>query len=355
MLPPPPGGAEILVFGVIHGDPGGYGIGDAILARRPATVVVETAVNDVHGSATGAVASMDECLAATGGVDARTRAIAQIGARLSMLPDPGSTELWGEVSRSPMFYSEHLAYAATWAVGARLLHGDRPKMVTYQRMLWQPTVEALDTAFGLQSAQNYVDLAPAMRPPAGDPTAATEAILIGERDAVLLESLHKASLEAGEGAAVVGVVGASHLPGMRRLWEGEGWRKVVAAGAHDLPPRGSPEEEGTPEFGVRRALFDGVIRLTCRPDVTADIMATLGVPPPGPALEAYELAHELYGSCRMLLAVLERDQLAEVCSGWRCDLWDVLAPLRAVRPVNGGPGYDEDLVLALRSLNFEIN
>jgi hypothetical protein len=35
-------------------------------------------------------------------------------------------------------------------------------------------------------------------------------------------------------------------------------------------------------------------------------------------------------------------------------MWDVLAPVRAVRPVNGGPGYDRDLVLELRTLNFEI-
>ena len=35
-------------------------------------------------------------------------------------------------------------------------------------------------------------------------------------------------------------------------------------------------------------------------------------------------------------------------------MWDVLAPVRAARPVNGGAGYDRDLVLDLRTLNFEI-
>lgn len=40
--------------------------------------------------------------------------------------------------------------------------------------------------------------------------------------------------------------------------------------------------------------------------------------------------------------------------GWRCDMWEVLAPVRAVRPLNGGPGFDRDLVLDLRTLNFEI-
>lgn len=35
-------------------------------------------------------------------------------------------------------------------------------------------------------------------------------------------------------------------------------------------------------------------------------------------------------------------------------MWDVLSPVREVRPVNGGPGYDRDLVLDLRTLNFEL-
>jgi hypothetical protein len=34
---------------------------------------------------------------------------------------------------------------------------------------------------------------------------------------------------------------------------------------------------------------------------------------PAESREAYSLAHELYGNARMLLAVLNRDQLQEVC------------------------------------------
>ena len=103
------------------------------------------------------------------------------------------------------------------------------------------------------------------------------------------------------------------------------------------------------------------------------------------------MTQELYGCSRMLLAVLSREQLQEVrvlpacllavaavlgrrvalarpvpgadvasaaslqvCGSWRCDMWDLLAPLRAVRPANGGPGFDEELVLELRTLNFEL-
>lgn len=35
--------------------------------------------------------------------------------------------------------------------------------------------------------------------------------------------------------------------------------------------------------------------------------------PTHPPVQAYELTHELYGNTRMLLAVLDREQLAEVC------------------------------------------
>lgn len=57
----------------------------------------------------------------------------------------------------------------------------------------------------------------------------------------------------------------------------------------------------------------------------------------------------------MLLAGLDKAQLTEVASGWRCNFYDVLEPVRAVRPVNGGRGYDEDLIMELRLLNFEVN
>lgn len=62
-----------------------------------------------------------------------------------------------------------------------------------------------------------------------------------------------------------------------------------------------------------------MIRLSCRTDVQQDVRRVLGPVPPD-SLEAYSLAHELYGTTRMLLAVLEREQLAEVCqvgrAGW---------------------------------------
>ena len=55
---------------------------------------------------------------------------------------------------------------------------------------------------------------------------------------------------SGPGGRVVGVVGASHLPGMRALWQSGGWRAMVAEGLLESPK--GPRRSGTPEeMGVR--------------------------------------------------------------------------------------------------------
>lgn len=78
-------------------------------------------------------------------------------------------------------------------------------------------------------------------------------------------------------------------------------------------------------------------------------------PVPDAQYDSYGATYELYGTTRMLLASLERQQLAAVCGGWRCDMWDVLRPVREARPVNGGPGYAPELTLQLRTLNFDFS
>ena len=55
---------------------------------------------------------------------------------------------------------------------------------------------------------------------------------------------------SGPGGRVVGVVGASHLPGMRELWESGGWRAMVAGGLLDSPTR-PRRPETAEEMGVR--------------------------------------------------------------------------------------------------------
>lgn len=358
-LAAPAGGAVIHLFGVCHGGTDSE-VAEFILKHRPEVVVVETSLNAAHGSAHGNTIVRQDCLtfshaAAPGSHEQRARPFAQYGVQLADMAHPLGSHLWHDLSQGQRaLYNEHLAYVAAFAVGADLVFGDRPKHITYARMLWMPTLVELDQAYGATSASNYADLAH-KRAPTGRQLGtanATEGALLGERDAVMLSALHNASLRCGRGGSVVGVVGASHLAGMQALWDSGGWRGMVEHGLLDAPcaPR-SPET--AEETGVRRALLEGVIRLSCRADVQQDVRRVLG-PVPAGSQEAYSLAHELYGTTRMLLAVLDPGQLAEVCQGWQCDMWDVLTPVRAVRPVNGGPGYDKELVLDLRTLNFEI-
>ena len=139
-----------------------------------------------------------------------------------------------------------------------------------------------------------------------------------------------------------------------------------------------------------------MLRLSCVDSVLADMHHSLG-PVPADQAGAYNLTRELYGTTRMLLACLPRADLAkvgsyrmlcmctvkqtlsqrygsltafctmrlsvmalttgsdlQVCCGWRCDMYEALQPLRALRPCNSGPGFDESVVLELRALNFDV-
>lgn len=353
-LEAPSGGAKIAVFGTVHADTEDPRVGEFIVQQRPRSVVVETALNPSHGSETGNTVDLENSLRSMpdGGIrDPQTLGIAQLAARLKDTGDILSSDVWKELVASNMIYSEHLAYVSALSVDADLVYGDRPKLTTYKRMLFQPSLADLDVAFGLQCVSNYHDLL-SDNPMEKSCQNLTEKILFEERDAVLLKSLHDASLKVGDNGLVVGVVGSSHVPGMSRLWN-EGIWQHIAEQASEMPDVKAEDEEPR-SFGIRRALFDGVIRLTCRPDVSYDAAMTLG-PPPAASMDAYELTSELYGSTRMLLATLDREQLKTVCSGWRCDPWEFLEPLRNVRPSNGGPGYDEELVMQLRTLNFELS
>jgi hypothetical protein len=360
-LQPPAGGAKIAVFGTVHADTNDTRIGDFIIENSPKTVVVETALNPSHGSETGNSINLENALKADGIEDRQTFGMASVAARLRDSSCPiQESETWNEMVQSNMIYSEHLAYVAALSVDANLVFGDRPKMVTYRRMLCCPTLADLDAAFGIQCWSNYHDILSDTQLEKNSDVL-TEKILFQERDAVLLKSLHDASIQVGglngeipdgqdQEAMVVGVVGSSHIPGMAKLWDTGSWTGI-AAHATEIP---AALDEDPRIFGIRRALFDAVIRMTCRGDVSMDAAMTLGPPPPE-AMDAYELTSELYGSTRMLLATLSKEQLEMVCSGWNCSPWEFLEPLRRVRPSNGGQGYDVELVEDLRTLNFELS
>lgn len=399
-LPVPPDQAPIYIFGVLHGEMDAPGAADFILSSRPAAVVCETSLTPAHGAATGSILRLEDCLSQVGSGyggsgDARARYLAQVAARLdtsmySSSPsalirgendddgdDDADDGVWSQLcAHTP---SEQLAYIATFAVGADLIFGDRPKIETYTRLLWLPSLVDLDRAFGAKARENYEELAGELWP--GDEndkngdedTLVVHRILMLERDAWLLSTLNNASIKAGPHSIIVGLVGRGHLPGLAELWESNTWQDLLTT--RTTPMDSNTSDDGDDElyidsqsevYGVRRALFDGILRLTCQSDVLDDVARTL----PDldlnldskqerrsssiPAWEAYHSTHEIYGNCRMLLAALSREELEAVCQGWRCDMYDLLEEVRKVRPVNGGKGWSEELVMKLRMLNFEM-
>lgn len=350
-------GPHIYVFGALHGEiEEGGGAAGFILDRRPGAVVFETALNAAHGAMTGNEVSREQALCHMY-PDPRARAFAQLAAQLDQMEDDEFQKKWEQVGESTP--SEQLAYIAAFAVDAPLIFGDRPKIETYQRLLWLPSIRELDEAFSSKSRDNYKGLVQGLWPQdqlrSNDKSNTVDHILMTERNAILLATLEKVHLTSGRDACVVGVVGMGHLEGMEDLWKTREYIDVVAQLSKERDPVESNRLESEEEVGLRRALFDGIIRLTCRPDVIYDVESSLSAYG-GASSSAYELTRELYGSCRMLLASLESpEELAAVCRGWKCDMWEVLEPVRSLKPSQGGKGYSEDLVLELRSLNFELN
>ena len=299
---------------------------------------------------------------------------------------------------------EQLAYVAALASGARLAFGDRPKEITYRRLFGAPTLADLDRAFEAEVARQYRemlgdggkgDAAASSGSGSGgggggeDPEAAALAaaqqvlasrclvddIMMTEREAVMCKVAWDLAAQAaaaasagngnggsgGDGAKVALVVGSAHLPGLRALWASGRWRELVAADAlADSPllraPQLSAADLAAPGAGARRGMLDALMGLSVPGEVLADMDAALPPVPEELELER-QYAWEVYSSQRAQLAALPRDLLDRVASGPArgASMWDALAPVRAVRPVNGGKGWDEDLVMALRALDLYIS
>lgn len=353
-----PSGCQIHVFGVEH-----LAIqpdaADFVLRNRPEAVVVETALNEEHGSATGnslEVGSQSQ--------NTHVDMFQQLGRRLSWEDDPASGLVWQSLRAN---CGEQLVYVAAFAVSARILFGDVVKHATYRRLYEATTLQHLDYAFGVQSWLNYLELLEGKNNLVQDvqTLGAVDRIMLSEREATFCHVLTQAG-QSGRG--VVGVLGEAHLPGLQSLWESGEWRALLDRmdGGSDsdsqlsdttaysdgvggmetpTPPLLAPNEE----VGVRHALLESVIRQKSVSSVVSDLRRALSIP--DESWEAYCWAHELYASPRMMLATLTREQLQRVCSGWQCDMWDVLAPLRAARPVNGGSGLAVELTADLRDLH----
>ncbi|KXZ52377.1 hypothetical protein GPECTOR_9g421 [Gonium pectorale] len=343
--------------------------GEWIIRQRPAAVVVETAMGPEHGSLAGNVIRCgDQVVDPTAGFFLRM--FCQIGTSLQDYKDGDFTAspLWGQVRRS--YNGEQLAYIGAFATGAPLVFGDRPKDITYRRLFGLTTIPQLDAGYSYTATQNYrswLGLPPA--PYDADTLPVTEQIMMQEREAVMLKVAHQLchnalpqqQLAGGQPDSIALVVGSAHLPGLEHLWRSGKWREVVGCASPDTPLPASqlleapalPGLDSDPHYGLRRGLLEAMLRLGVTREVLADVETVLG-----PVPERHALAHgavqEVYGSPRMQLASLPADLLAQLVVGLGCDFHEVLEPLRDIRPMNGGPGYSEDMVTYVRSLNFEL-
>jgi hypothetical protein len=73
---------------------------------------------------------------------------------------------------------------------------------------------------------------------------------------------------------------------------------------------------------------------------------------------AYECARARYCASESPVACLRALRLSTANAAWHgegCTLQKLLQPLRVIRPVNGGPGWDMDVVMQLRTLNCDLS
>lgn len=246
--------------------------------------------------------------------------------------------------------TEQIAYVASLAVDAPLVYGDRPKGVTFARLFAASTAAQLDAAFGVQTAANYDSLAGCEQ--SGTSSTAAEdvfdRVVLRERDAFLYASLRAEARAAGAGKAIVGVVGSAHLGAVSSMFM-----------ARNEPPNLTPllaaptdASADDPTYGVRRALLERLLALRCPHEVAEEAAAVLG-PVPASHVASYEATLEVYGTPRMMLATLDREQLGRVACGARgVDLYELLAPVRALRPSLGGAGHSPEVLQQLRALHF---
>uniref|UniRef100_A0A383WDL8 Uncharacterized protein n=1 Tax=Tetradesmus obliquus TaxID=3088 RepID=A0A383WDL8_TETOB len=376
-----PAGVQVCVFGVEHLENQPH-IGEWILANRPAAVVVETACTPEHGSQPGrAVTCRDQVPGAAGMF---LRVFCQIAAALqeqgAAALAPGA--IWSQASGQ--FNGEQLAYIAALASGSQLLFGDRPKDITYKRLFDCPSLAELDAAFAAEVAAVHSANLLQLTQPDEQQAAVWQQqwqqhqqqlsqtcvwnIMMREREAVMLgviDQVCSKGLEVPPGASqptVALVVGSAHLPGLEELWNNASWQGVV--GPDGLSSSSSPvmqaprvdhEAMQQPGAGAKRGLLEAVLQLSVPPEVLQDVQDVLP-PVPDEQAEAQQITYEIYSTFRMQLAALPEPLLQEVCGAVKgTSLQQLLQPLRAMRPVNGGPGWDMDVVMQLRTLNFDLS
>ena len=360
------GMAKVHLFGVSHMT-NNFEAAEHILASKPRSVVVETGLCKSHQAHRGVCFNFQELFTAIhmmgdpGGMAAEESLtfITRVAHKLRLEEKPlEKSPFWAQMKTQ--LPAEALVYAAAFAVDARLVFGDRPKDVTYRRLVSVTTLAQLDETFGNQSARNYRLLLPEDHPqakiPPPSPGDQFEKICIDERDAILAHTIREeaAMADAGPGA-VVAVVGSDHLAGVEARWDA-----FVTSGGSDgalaeaeLDDLLAAPAAATEDIGQRLAIMQRLLGLRCTESLVGDAMQALDDDMNklvGDEIIAFNATSELYGSARMLLSCVEDvDLRAAVIGGFKCEMEEVLEPVRAVRPSKGGTGWSEDAIVWLRT------
>ncbi len=157
----------------------------------------------------------------------------------------------------------------------------------------------INYADSLESSCGHEDLSKA---------AVVHRIFTTERDRVLCQSLQQSSRNQSQ--CVVGIVGTAHVPGIIEQWKLSTTDTALQNRRLSGVQRPAQSEDVTLQ-GVRRALLDRFLELSCSSAVCADMQRQL-TPLPHRAMHAYAFTQELYGSPRMLLAALPQEHLDKV-------------------------------------------
>lgn len=362
LAPLSPGGAVVQLHGVRHSDCA-RGIARAIVRAAPATVALECAAEDAMPGM--ALERARACRAALLAAElSRSRGDGQ--SALSWLSSAG----WRDVLRSASS-TESLAVVSAWACGARVVAIDRPKHITWARCLGGHSLRELDLLF----EQKVVTGGPSCR------------FVLREREVVMasaLATLSRPTPAAGGARSappIVAIVGSAHVAPLCALWgelasdpsamarlalEAAATLAEPPAAARRAEPRGgtagalderASSASASQQLGAKYALLDAIFAPSARP--------SRHLPPlSGPAADAYRLTLACYSGADMSLAVLPEEQLraavmseqasqqpdadsAHPCSARDGEaaralagaVWQSLAPMRAARPSNGGPGW----------------
>lgn len=175
------------------------------MRTRPSHVVLESAMSPEFGNATGNVLSISDADSARADM-VMFRVLFAVANALRQHDAPLESDTWQEV-RTKM-YGEQLAVIAALTVGAQILYGDRPKALTYKRLLHCCSAADLDDAFGRRSAQNFREMLGHRTDGHSDVSSMVENVLMTEREAVLCHSASAAAESAEPGSSVVMLVGA---------------------------------------------------------------------------------------------------------------------------------------------------